>query len=356
MRRHRVRRAALAPPHGDRNIRDVRSTLEPTYSVLMARPFFRVLARCPRFPRELLEGTESAPDDLRLPVAGSQEFLQHVSEQVGEENLGLLAALETGVGTFEALEFVVFSAPTWRAALETAFRYVHLLNEAANFRIEIVGDKAHLVLASTVPLSRPGIDFQNATMHLTTARWLGRTTPELEVWFTYPEPRDLAVHHAAFGSAKLCFDKPWNGFVHDAALLDAAIPGADRKLHAVLRQHAETLLAELAPGDGLAECLRSHLMGSLKAGPPSATVVAASMGLTRRTLTRRLGQLGTTFSDILDDVRRQAATHYVASSDHSLIDIAFLVGFSESSAFVRAFRRWHGVAPMAYRRSQRAPR
>jgi AraC-like DNA-binding protein len=344
---------ALASPRGARKIAGVRGTLEPTYSVLMARPFFRALARCPRCPPELVAGSESAPDDLRLPVAGSQEFLQYASELVGEENLGLLAALETGVGTFEVLEFVVFSAPTWRSALETAFRYVHLLNEAACFRVEVVGDKAHLVLASSVPLSRPGIDFQNATMHLTTARWLGRTTPELEVWFSYPEPRDLRAHHAAFGSAKLCFGMPWNGFVHDAALLDDSIPGADPKVHALLRQHADSLLAELAPGEGLVERLRAHLMSSLKSGPPSAAAVAAGIGLTRRTLTRRLAEHGTSFSDLLDDVRRQAATHYVTASDHSLIDIAFLVGFSESSAFVRAFKRWHGVAPMVYRRAQR---
>ena len=67
--------------------------------------------------------------------------------------------------------------------------------------------------------------------------------------------------------------------------------------------------------------------------------------MTRRTLTRRLQKEGTSFTELLDDVRRQAALHYLDKSEHSVEDIAFLLGFSESSAFVRAFKRWQGMAP-----------
>jgi AraC-like DNA-binding protein len=334
----------------------VHNTAEPTYAVQMARPFLRVLARYPKFPPELREGADSGPEDLRLPVAPSQLFLEHMAKLVGEPNLGLLAARETPLGTFKVLEFVAFSAQTWRGVVETAFRYVHLMNEAADFRIEVVRSQAHIVLASKVPLSRPGIDFQSAMLHLTTTRWVGRQAPELEVWFTYPEPSDLTEHRAIFGTAKLCFDAPYNGFVHDAARLDEPVPSADPEVHAILRKHAERLLAELASGDGLVEHVRMQLLESLKEGPMTASDVAKGMGVTRRTLTRRLAEHGTKFSELLDDVRRKAATYYVAATEHSLIDIAFLVGFSESSAFVRAFKRWHGVAPMADRRAQRAAR
>jgi AraC-like DNA-binding protein len=317
----------------------------------MARPFFRVLARYPEVPRELLAGAESAPEDLRLPVAAGQQFLKHMADLLGDESLGLLAARETPLGTFEVLEFVAFSAPTLRAAIETAFRYIHLMNEAADFRIEIAGTKAQLVLHSSVPLTRAGIDFQSAMLLLTAVRWFGRQPPELEVWFTYPEPADLSEHRATFGDAKLRFLAPWNGFVHDAALLDMRVPGADPKVHAILRQHADRLLSELAPGNGLVAQVRAQLLESLQDGPLSASAVAERMGVARRTLTRRLAEHGTTFTELLDGVRREAATYYVSGSDHNLVDIAFLVGFSESSTFVRAFKRWHGVAPMAYRRA-----
>lgn len=186
----------------------------------MARPFWRLLRRYPQIPSRLLEGTDSVPDDVRVPVALGQEFLRNVVAATGVEDLGLLAAREAKIGTFEVLEFTALSAPTWRAAIETAFRYSHLMNEAADFRIELAGDEAHLVLGSTVALTRAGIDFQNAAFYLTCARWFDERPPELEVWFTYPKPVEVVEHRATFGDAPLRFGAPWNGFVFDAARLE----------------------------------------------------------------------------------------------------------------------------------------
>jgi AraC-like DNA-binding protein len=81
--------------------------------------------------------------------------------------------------------------------------------------------------------------------------------------------------------------------------------------------------------------------------------VAEEMGITRRTLTRRLAQHGTSFTALLEEVRKHSASHYLKTSDHSIEDIAFLLGFSESSPFVRAFKRWTGMAPTQFRRAYR---
>jgi AraC-like DNA-binding protein len=326
---------------------------EPTYALQIVKPFWKVLRRYPQIPAALLGGDDAAPEDVRVPVAAGQQFLEYAVNVTGEPNLGLIAARETAVGAFEALEFAAFSAPTWRAAVETAFRYTRVMNEAADFRIEIVGDKAQLKLLSTVPLTRAGIDFQSAAFHVAARRWIDWRPPELEVWITYPEPADLSEHRAVYGDAKLRFDAPWNGFVYDASRLATPLASADPSLHAVLRDHAERLLAALAPGEGVVEQVRAQVVASLKDGPLAAVDLAARMGITRRTLTRRLQREGTSFTALLDDVRRQAAQHYLDASDHSVEDIAFLLGFSESSAFVRAFKRWHGMAPTSYRRAQR---
>ena len=327
---------------------------EPTYALQMVKPFWKVLARYPQVPRELLDNDGPVPDDLRVPVAAGQQFLEYVVGLTGEPNLGLIAARETTVGAFEALEFAAFSAPTWRTSIETAFRYSRVMNEAADFRIEVVDDKAQLVLHSSVPLTRAGIDFQSAAFHVAATRWIDKRPPDLEVWFTYPEPRDLGEHRKTFGEAKLRFGAPWNGFVYDAKWLDTRLASADPSLHAVLREHVERMLAALAPGDSLVEQVRAQVLATLKEGPLAAVDLAARMGVTRRTLTRRLRHEGTTFTELLDDVRRQAALHYLDTSDHSVEDIAFLTGFSESSAFVRAFKRWHGTAPASYRRARRS--
>ena len=327
---------------------------EPTYALQMVKPFWKVLRRYPQIPPALLGGDAPVAEDIRLPVAAGQQFLQYVVDLTGEQDLGLIAARETLVGAFEALEFASFSAPNWRAAIDTAFRYTRVMNEAADFRQEIAGDEVHLVLHSTVPLVRAGIDFQNAAFHVAAQRWITDKVPELQVWFTYPEPSELREHRAVFGDARLRFSAPWNGFVYDAKRLETRLPSADPSLHAVLRAHAERMLAALAPGDSLVEQVRAQVLATLKDGPLAAVDVAERMGITRRTLTRRLQREGTSFTELLDDVRKQAAVHYLDTSDHSIEDIAFLLGFSESSAFVRAFKRWQGVAPASYRRAGRA--
>jgi AraC-like DNA-binding protein len=325
---------------------------EPTYAVQMVRPFWPLLRSYPQIPSEVLDRAENVDPDSRVSVARSQELLRAAVEITGEPNLGLLAARATKLGSFEVLEYVAFSAPTWRAAMETGFRYTHLMNEAADFRWEVVGDKVHVILDSKVPLVRAGVDFQSAAYHAAASRWLGTSAPELEVWFAHDEPSDISEYRATFPGAALRFGAPWNGFVFDAARLDTPLASGDPSLHSVLRQHAERLLAQLAPGDSLVERVRAQVLSTLKDGPAAAVDVAAQMGVTRRTLTRRLSQHGTSYTALLEDVRRQAATHYLNSTDHSVEDIAFLLGFSESSAFVRAFKRWNGVAPMAYRRAR----
>lgn len=332
----------------------MKTTAEPTYAQQMVRPFWKVLRGYPQFSSAVLDQAEAAPDDVRVPVALGQQFLANAVELTGEPNLGLLAARATKLGTFDVLEYAAASAPTWRAAIETAFRYCRLMNEAADFRIELAGDKAHIVLRSTVPLTRPGIDFQSAAFHIAASRWVEPLPLELEVWLTYPEPADLSVHRATFSASIFRFDAPWNGFVCDASRLQTTLATADPSLHRVLREHAESMLAKLAPGDSLIEHVRAHVLGTLKQGPRDAVAVASQLGMSRRTLTRRLHEQGTSFSELVDDVRRQAAIHFLTDSEHTAEDIAFLVGFSEASAFVRAFKRWVGVAPIAYRRAHRA--
>jgi AraC-like DNA-binding protein len=327
---------------------------EPTYALQVVRPFWAVLRRYPQFPSAALDQADATENDVRIPVALGQEFLRAAVAMTGEENLGLLAARETKLGTFEVLEYVANSAPTWRAAIETAFRYIHLVNEAADFRLEVVNDEVQIVLHSTVELTRAGIDFQSAAFHVSASRWVDPLPPELQAWFTYPEPSDLREHHATFRGAKLRFGAPWNGFVCHVSRLETKLPTTDPSLHAVLREHAERLLAKLAPGNDLVEHVRAQLLATLREGPCAAEDVAARLGVTRRTLTRRLRQQGTSFTEVLEDVRRRAALHYLSDTEHSVEDIAFLLGFSESSAFVRAFKRWQGIAPMAFRRAQRS--
>jgi AraC-like DNA-binding protein len=320
----------------------------------MVQPFIAVLRDYPQIPSALLDEAAAAPEGRRVPVPNAQALLQGAVELTQEPDLGLLAAGKTERGSLEALEYVVFSAPSWRVALEMVFRYSRLMNEAADYRLEVAGDKAQVVLHSTVPLARAGIDFQNAAFYLIGSRWL-EPAAELEHHFTYEEPSDTSRHRAMFGGRRLVFGAPFNGFVFDAARLETPIASCDPGLHEVLRKHGDRLLTKLAsPTGSMLESVRAKLIATLRDAPMSAAAIARELGISRRTLSRWLDQEGTTYSALLLDVRMRAAQHYVLSTRHSVDEIAFLTGFSEASAFARAYKRWTGRSPMADRKRQRS--
>jgi AraC-like DNA-binding protein len=174
--------------------------------------------------------------------------------------------------------------------------------------------------------------------------------PELEVWFKHEEPGDVSAYRAIFAHAKLVFGAAFDGFVSNATLLDEPMPTANASLHGVLRAHAEHLLAEYASSENFVERVSADILGSLRAGGSTAEGTAARLGMTRRTLTRRLAERGTSYSELLKEARYRTAMHYLRHTAHSVEDIAFLLGFSECPPFIRAFKRWSGYPPLAYRK------
>lgn len=327
---------------------------EATYASQLVRPFGSLLKRYPMVPEVLWKGILEAPASQRWSVRDGQAFLAQMVELTGDPDLGLKAAQETHVGAFDVLEYVALSAATRRGALQTVFRYIHLMNGAADFSLNEKGAMAQVELRSRVPLTRAGIDFQSAALFLSTRRWFGPLEPGTEVLFSYAEPEDTSEHRAVFAGAELRFGAPFNGFRFTAAELAWPLRSANPDTHAVLRAHLERLAREQSTADGeLTARVRAALFASLSKGPPNADNLAQTMGIARRTLTRRLSREGASFNALLSEVRRQAGKRYLAETDHTIDDIAFLLGYSESSAFVRAFRRWEGQSPAAYRRALR---
>lgn len=323
----------------------------------MLRPFLKLLSAArSEVPRQLVTQLVNATtSDGRISLPLAQDLLETAAQLMHEPALGLKAALYTEIGDFAVLEWVCMSAATCREASETACRYIRILNAAADYRLAICDSKAHLMLGSTIPLNRIVTDYQIAAYHLALRLRVPEVPPELEVWLKHAEPSDISEYRVVFPHAKLVFGAAFNGFVTDAWRLDTPLPTANESLHEVLRAHANHLLAELAPGDGLTERVSADILAALRVSPSAVTAerTAARLGFTRRTFTRQLEQQGTTFSELLKEARYRTAVHYLGHSDHTVEEIAFLLGFSECSAFAHAFRRWSGVTPLAYRRAYR---
>ena len=131
------------------------------------------------------------------------------------------------------------------------------------------------------------------------------------------------------------------------------LPGENRELVRLLTQRLDGRLAELREGVSLPQKVRNCLHSQMGRGRPGMAGTAALLGYSERTLRRRLAEEGVSFGDLLQAARKEVAEIFVREGKLSLTEIAYATGYSDQSAFVRAFRGWYGVSPGAYRRQVR---
>ncbi|MEM9487763.1 MAG: helix-turn-helix domain-containing protein, partial [Myxococcota bacterium] len=175
--------------------------------------------------------------------------------------------------------------------------------------------------------------------------------------FRHPAPRSAAAHRAFFGCA-VVFEAEHNELVLPTAVVDRIAPvTANPAMAQYFDQRAAEQLRQLKGAQTFSARIQVALLRALASGEPTMGDLARQLGMAARTLRRRLHDEGVTFRELLDDVRRQRAEQLVGDPDYSVGDIAFLLGFSEPSAFSRAFKRWFGVTPRGYRqRGSTTPR
>lgn len=276
------------------------------------------------------------------------------AESGGHADLALDAARHMTLGELGPLEYVVGTAPDVRDSLQLLARYFPLLYEGAQARLEEGSEVARLALSGDAPVSRIMGDFLVIAVWLCLERWLplGRGGPR-QIFFAHPPPIDRGAYQQLFPDSRLVFAAQEYAIEVDASWLSRKNPKADARLHTLVKEYADRLLKELPREESLTERVRRSIIETMPDGSVSAERVALMLCMSRRTLSRQLSTEGTSFRTLLEDERQRFAKHYLESSDLGAADIAFMLGFSQSAAFVRAFRRWTGCAPGEYRRRVR---
>lgn len=166
----------------------------------------------------------------------------------------------------------------------------------------------------------------------------------LELHFSHPEPSYRSEYDRVF-QAPVTFGTDWNALRFDPEFLTLRHPPINRYVFGVLSERAEALLRSLESAKTTRGQVESLLIPHLHKGEQSIERVAEKLGLSRQTLYRKLKAEGVTFEKLLDELRHKMALHYLDGKKVSVNETAYLVGFSESSAFSRAFRRWTGTSP-----------
>jgi AraC-like DNA-binding protein len=168
-----------------------------------------------------------------------------------------------------------------------------------------------------------------------------------EVVFRHAAPSTDRFHRDYFG-CRVTFDAPLNGIDFATSQLSRPTLLADEGLSHYLLAQLDDLRLQTSERS-LEEDVRGAVADSLPDGQPSKSQVARRLGMSERTLHRRLAERGESFQTIATDARREAAESLLRSGSHSLAEVAFLTGFSDQSAFTRAFKRWTGRKPASFR-------
>ena len=289
----------------------------------------------------------------RLPVHRFVALLEEAARVSGDEAIGLRLGCSHGPASFGPLGDAIVHAPDIAGAIANVARYFFLHQEGACLELRIEGRNAVITYGirdAAILDYRQDAELSIAKMMSFTRIATGcRNWTPSAVYFEHPEPRDSSEHRRIFG-APVYFSQPYNALVAPREILAMRINSADVGSLAQLQSLAEAQAALSPPGDDLLAGVRQHILRGLRAGGVSIEKVAATMDLSERTLQRRLGECGATFNELVERMRFELSQRYLRQDHLSLTEIGYLLGYSELSAFSRAFRRWAGVSPIEFRK------
>jgi AraC-like DNA-binding protein len=281
-------------------------------------------------------------------------LLEAAAHQTGDPAFAIGLAAQLPWKDLGVLAYVALNSPTVGAALDNTRRYLAVQQTGgaltlevgprdaryeyamADRRIDDYGQHAESVFAMVVRMIR------EATR---AASWAPRG-----VSFRHAAPADDAAH-VRFFRAPVRFGQRTNTLVLAAADLATPFVAADAGLLPVLVRHAEDCLVRLPRAGAFADDVRGAVIAAIGAGDPSIDAVAARLGASARSVQRKLQVDALSFKAVVDATRLALAERYLADPALSLTETAFLLGYSDLSAFSRAFRRWTGRTALAYRRA-----
>lgn len=271
-------------------------------------------------------------------LSGDPFLAVHVAESAGHDSFGtLLFACSGGDG---------------RTALDRYVRYF------GSFHAELLATVEHREAGSLVKIAMPGraeclgrafnehwaVSLTIAARHLTEAR----VAPE-SVHLAHADSRSRGELIRLLGTSSILFDQGYNGLMFGRGDLSRRTRDKEAPVDALL--HRYSLAVPLAPAGvgGLRGRVREAIASTLSEGEPGIQPIARSLGMSARTLQRRLSESALTFQQVLDELRRDIAVPHVRRGELSLDAIALQLGYSQLSAFLRAFRRWTGATPRELR-------
>jgi AraC-like DNA-binding protein len=292
--------------------------------------------------------------DARCPLTKTGRLWRVALEATGDPAFGAKLAKYFTHTTFHALGYGLSASSSLKEAFERVLRYSHVVSDALAYRFYRCGAEYHFYMEPTTEVPVEAIDAV-VGMYLRMCRALiGREFSPLAIELRRPRPAVIDDFERLW-RAPLRFDAEYNRLRFDRESIERVLDGGNPEMARLSDAISARYLARIEQHNMEAR-VRTVLARRLQHGEPTEEEVTEMLNVSARTLQRRLGKCGTTFKEILDETRHALALAYLSEPHHSVAEITHLLGFSCSSAFTRAFRRWTGYSPTDWRASAGARR
>ena len=296
-----------------------------------------------------------APVDPKIMVADT-DYYAFFSELAMADPNGVDLPLRTGASMrsddYGAFGLAWKSAPNLRGSCERAERYARVLTSVSTYQARESAQGYCFHLHRDGDRADPGLRLSNeatiASMAAICQEVSTSVFQPLAVYFKHSGGESSAVHERHFGCA-VHFGQEMDALLISHDTMHAPNKVGDSGIVKFFDTHLEQELSQLTDSQSLEQRVRREISQALSEGVPTVSSIAAHFDMSGRTLQRRLADSGHSFVSLVDASRRELAERLLRETTYPLAEIAFLTGFSEQSAFNRAFKRWAGQTPRSFR-------
>jgi AraC-like DNA-binding protein len=284
--------------------------------------------------------------DARVPCAAVAAMFQRAMQERPMRNLGMRIAAATAIGAYPLIDYLVVTSESVGDGLKQLSRYFRLAGSPVHMNVREDEDPVRVIYEGDPSLTfgyEYGVSL--CILHLR-EETENRFRAEYASFVHHPD--DIREMERTLSCPVHPFQS-WNGWAISRDVWQLPLRRRDPILRRLLERQANEMIAQLPRTDRPVPKVRRILISRVAGGDTSIEAVARVLGVSARSLQRQLAAEGISYREVLDATRKDAAERYLANSSMSITEVAYLLGFSDATAFHRAFKRWSGDTPAAFR-------
>lgn len=296
-----------------------------------------------------------ADANTRIPLDSVTKLLHYGNSALAEKDFVVKMTDFFHPSVFHSLGYAILSSSTLYDALKRVVQYNEAVSNSNSLSLKELDNSIVLMMSvfkyedTGRPVFDPiGIEAYFATIVHISRQILGPNWTPKQVYFEYNTPITSKSALEAYFGCEVIYSALDNGICFDATDAYISSTSGDAEMALVHEKMFKNFLKRVSK-ESICQSIDNYIRDQLPLGAPNQEQVASSVGMSLRSLQRKLQLHGTTYKDLLDNLRRKLALEYLQQSHLSITEISYLVGFSNVGNFNRAFKRWTGTTPSKYR-------